>query len=153
MSQQNTRILTPLLLITAISLIIGCSSRQEQPSATEPTASSLPDPLANTHWQAVRIYENQADAAASTLLFGPETNVSGNAGCNNFNGQVTRTGTSIDFGLLATTRKMCEPATSGQERAFLEALDSVVIWRRIGGQLEFVDAEGAVVISLREFKS
>jgi heat shock protein HslJ len=150
MSLKFTRALAPLVLLTALSLIVGCATKQELPEPADKADTSMPDTLDNSRWQVEMIYENEAGATVSTLQFGPDNRVSGNAGCNNFTGQFKSSGTAIDFGLLATTRKMCEPAVNGQERAYLEALDVVAVWRRAGSQLELVDAENSVLISLRE---
>ena len=140
-----------MLFCSLIGLLAACSSTPDKP---EPVAATneLPDALTATNWKVDKIYENDADAAVSTLRFAENDKVGGNAGCNNFSGQVTREGTSIDFGLLATTRKMCEPAVNGQERAYLEALDAVSSWSRIGGQLKLADEEGVTVIKLQAFK-
>lgn len=137
-----------LLPGTLLALLAACSSNPEQSGDPAEASTELPDTLAETSWKVENIYENDADAALATLRFDENDRVGGSAGCNNFSGQVTRTGNSIDFGLLATTRKMCEPAVNGQERAYLEALDAVSEWRRVDSQLELVDEEGRIVLKL-----
>ena len=153
MNLHFPRTLAILIQLAALSLITGCATKQELPETAAKADTSMPDALDNTRWQVEMIYKNKAGATISTLQFDPDNRVSGNAGCNNFTGQFTRSGTTIDFGLLATTRKMCEPAVNGQERAYLEALDDVAGWRRVGSQLELVDAENSALISLRESQS
>ena len=146
----GSKLYRSIALSTLVGLLAACSSTQEQSTDTASATESFPDPLSETSWEVTSIYGSSADKVTATLQFAEESRVGGTTGCNNFSGQVTRNGTSMDFGMLATTRKMCTPALNGQERAYLEALDTVNGWRRTGGQLDLTDAEGQVVISLRE---
>lgn len=63
-------------------------------------------------------------AAPSITFNSVDGKVTGNAGCNNFNGAVTINGNKISWGEgMATTRKMC-PDMKGEE-LFLETLKKV----------------------------
>ena len=146
----GTTLYRSVFISTLLVFITACSSTSEKPAETQAADSSFPDQLTETSWEVASIYGNPADKGVATLSFAEQDRVGGTTGCNNFSGQVTREGTTLDFGMLATTRKMCEPALNGQERAYLEALDTVRGWRRTGGQLELIDDEGQVVISLQE---
>ena len=104
--------------------------------------------LIDTRWVAEKIFGNAADAAKSTVSFPEEGRVGGSTGCNNYTGSVTIELTSIDFGILATTRKLCAPAISGQETVFLEALEVTSNWQRIGNTLIFTDENGETIMTL-----
>ena len=104
--------------------------------------------LIDTRWVAEKIFANAADAAESTVNFADEGKVGGSTGCNNYSGSVTIELASIDFGMLATTRKMCAPAISGQETVFLEALEITNNWQRVGDTLIFTDENGETIMTL-----
>jgi heat shock protein HslJ len=74
--------------------------------------------------------------------------VSGSAGCNNYNGSYQTTGRKIDFGPLAATRKMCaQPlGTMEQEAAYLAALDATAEYDLKGNTLEMKDEQGEVIL-------
>ena len=113
----------------------------------------MTDPIADTSWKAVKIFNREAGAAESILnLSGDDisgdNNSSGSTGCNNFQGAVEINDSNIKFGLLATTRKLCTPAINGQEMAFLEALEATRTWVRIGDTLQLKDETNAVAMEL-----
>jgi heat shock protein HslJ len=77
--------------------------------------------------------------AAPTIAFDDQGSVTGNAGCNTFNGEVTIDGSDLTFGPLATTRLACvEDGVADQEQAFLAALQDATSYT--------VDNEGRLVI-------
>jgi heat shock protein HslJ len=54
---------------------------------------------------------------------------SGNAGCNTWRAPVMLREDSIEFGSIATTRKMCPKSRMTSENAFLASLKSAQRWR------------------------
>ena len=81
--------------------------------------------------------------------------VSGSAGCNSYNGTYRSTRAAgrntIEFGLLATTRMMCDEPLMDQESLYLTALESATEYtiegfaltiRYPGGELLFYDKDG-----------
>jgi len=70
------------------------------------------------------------DRIQATLSFSANGTASGNASCNQFNGPATVSGSTVSFGPLATTRKMCPEAVMDQERRYLEALRGTVQFER-----------------------
>ena len=74
------------------------------------------------------------------------TQVSGSAGCNNFSGPYQTSGSAIEFGPLATTRKMCnEPrGIMEQETAYLAALEAADEYDLSRNRLEIKDDQGDV---------
>ena len=136
-----------LCICLALYLLSGCAASPDQAAATTKPVIAA-NQLLTTNWTAERIFEQTADATKSTVTFNQDGTVNGSTGCNNYQGAVDINDTAIKFGLLATTRKMCEPAVSGQEIVFMEALGSVRNWRRTDSTLELLDENNTVVIRL-----
>jgi heat shock protein HslJ len=80
------------------------------------------------------------DAAAGT--------VSGETGCNQFNGPAVVDGTAITIGPLVSTRMACvEEAANAQEAAYVAALEASTTWEVRGSTLELRDDSGALQVS------
>ena len=112
-----------------------------------------PATIEGTGWLAVRIYGQEARAGRATLTIDVENGAyvaSGSTSCNNYRGDVEFDGVTIRFGLLAATRKLCQPAISGQEQAFLEALEAARYWARVGSTLKLLDENNQVIVELIE---
>ena len=74
--------------------------------------------------------------------------VSGSSGCNNYSGSYERSGNQLTVGMLASQMMAC-PDPEGimeQEYAYQAALQSAATYRTSGGQLEIMNASGAVVL-------
>lgn len=78
----------------------------------------------------------------SRLSIGAEGEMVGWGGCNVIRGPVQVDGSSLAFGALATTRKMCSPAVMEQEARFLRALERTRAFRVEGHRLALVGADG-----------
>jgi heat shock protein HslJ len=63
-----------------------------------------------------------------TIAFSGDGTVSGNAGCNTFNGTYTVSGSNLTFGALATTRKACADPVNTIEQAYLAALQATTAY-------------------------
>jgi len=112
--------------------------------------------LAGTSWR-VTGYNNGRQAVVSllagtqlTMAFAADGRVSGSAGCNNYSGTYTVSGSSLRFGPAATTRKMCaQPeGVMEQEQQFLKALETVATIRQEGDRVELRTADGALAVIL-----
>ncbi len=110
-------------------------------------------PLTNSLWQALN-YNNGKEAVVSTIIdteitavFGDDGNLSGAAGCNQYNAPYTTEGNRITIGPAATTRMFCgEPeGIMEQEAAYLAALETAATYTISGDELELLDANGARV--------
>ncbi|HEX6040881.1 META domain-containing protein [Longimicrobium sp.] len=103
-------------------------------------------PLANTSWVLTRM-NGAAPAAgvtAPTLEFATDR-VSGNGGCNLFNGPFTQSGGTVDMGPLVSTRRACaDPAGNAQETAYLRALDEATAAAVVDGMLELTTPAGTL---------
>jgi heat shock protein HslJ len=115
------------------------------------TACSPAGGLDATSWKLESFVDNAGDMVDAlpesvvTLDF-QASQVSGSAGCNNYSGPYQTTGSKIEFGPLATTRKMCnEPrGIMEQEAAYLAALETAAEYDLSGNRLEIKDDRGDV---------
>jgi heat shock protein HslJ len=111
--------------------------------------------LAGTSWNVIG-YNNGRQAVVSvladtalTMTFAADGRVSGSAGCNNFMGTYTVSGSALQFGPAVATRKMCAvPGVMEQEQQFLKALETVATVRQEGNRAELRAADGALAVSL-----
>lgn len=74
---------------------------------------------------------------ATLTLTAAGTRANGYAGCNNFFGSYTLTGSTLKFGLLGMTRMAC-PGTEALESAYTKALEATTAQRLSGGKLELL---------------
>jgi heat shock protein HslJ len=92
----------------------------------------------------VTAFNNGNDAVVSvalgstiTMSFDADGQVSGNGGCNQYNGGYSVDGSNISIGPLQSTMMACpDEALSQQEAQFLAALDLAKTWSLTGPQLE-----------------
>ncbi len=111
------------------------------------TINVLPgNPLANTTWALLSLNVNQFPVGVmQTINFSPASTVTGNGGCNQFNGPYTISGQSLRIGPLATTSMACDEAVTTQEHAYLQALQSTTSYELSGNQLVLRDGSGREV--------
>ncbi len=82
-----------------------------------------------------------------TATFDAAGTVSGNSGCNTFNGPAVVDGESIKIGPLMSTKMACaNEEASAQEAAYLAALANATVFEIRGKQLELRDADGALQV-------
>jgi heat shock protein HslJ len=103
-------------------------------------------------WQAIAI-NNGKEAVVSVLndttvtaIFGADGKLTGNDGCNSYNGTYTIDGDKITIGPLATTRMACEQAVMDQETAYLNALAKAATYTLGKDSLELRDVDGALLV-------
>ena len=108
--------------------------------------------LSGTNWNVIG-YNNGKQAVTSviagttlTASFGKDGNLSGNAGCNNYNGPYKVSGSQITIGPLASTMKACaDPAgVMEQEAQYLAALGSAATYQVENNVLELRTKDGAL---------
>jgi heat shock protein HslJ len=112
--------------------------------------------LSGTSWD-VTGYNNGKQAVTSVLAgttltadFGADGTLSGNSGCNTFNGTYTVDGSKIAIGPLASTRMACaEPeGVMEQEAQYLAALQTAATYKLEGDRLQLRTADGALAVDL-----
>ena len=112
--------------------------------------AATPLELEGSSWSLIA-YNNQAEGFVSviidtevTMTFGADT-ASGMAGCNTYDAGYEADASTLEFGLVAATQKLC-PDPEGlmaQEALFLSDLDMVVTYQETAdGNLEMFDADG-----------
>jgi len=108
--------------------------------------------LAGTSWN-VTAYNNGKQAVESVLpsptltaVFDKTGNLSGFAGCNNYNATYKATAPKISIGMVASTRKECASpkGVMTQELAYLTALHTAATYRIEGSRLELRTTTGAL---------
>ncbi|THK35134.1 META domain-containing protein [Ensifer sp. MPMI2T] len=88
------------------------------------------------------------DDLQSVLEIREDGTYGGMAGCNNFTGAFSISGTTITFGPTAAARKMCVPAIMDQEQKFFDTLRDGLTWRIDGGRLTLTKPDGTPVMRL-----
>jgi len=110
--------------------------------------------LSGTSWEVIT-YNNGKQAVTSVLAgssitanFGGDGTLSGNGGCNNYNGTYTVTAKQIKIGPLASTRMFCaDPeGVMDQEALYLAALETADTYKVEGTNLELRTKDGALAV-------
>jgi heat shock protein HslJ len=119
-------------------LTAAVSGRSDEKTLTLTTAqgdsialsSEPPAPLAGTAWKVTGLVSGSAATSLPAgaegkahLTFGKDGTVEGNLGCNSFHGKATVSGSTLTFGPLASTRKMCPGPEMELERALQGVLE------------------------------
>ncbi|MGI5950955.1 MAG: META domain-containing protein [Brooklawnia sp.] len=101
-------------------LLAGCGQTATPADETSPE----PIDLAGTHWVLSELDgESLVEGTTITAQFSDDQKVSGNAGCNQYNGSYTIDGQTITVDEnVATTMMACEESVMTQETAFLTVL-------------------------------
>ena len=92
-------------------------------------SSEPPAPLTGTAWKVTGLRSGSVATSLPTgtegkahLSFGKDGTVEGSLGCNSFHGKAAVSGSTVTFGPLASTRKLCPEGPMELERALLGAL-------------------------------
>jgi len=102
------------------------------------TAVAGPE-LGGTSWKLMQLGPNGAlDEAPATLSFSKDGKVSGNGGCNSFQGTYTVSGMALKIGPLASTMKACGDAADNQESSLLKALEQAQTFQIGATQLQII---------------
>jgi heat shock protein HslJ len=80
-----------------------------------------------------------------SALFTSGNKVSGSAGCNQYSGSYTASGSSITFSQLTSTMMMCDTPVMVQETAYLKALGVAKTYTVKGSQLSLFDSGGSTL--------
>lgn len=103
-------------------------------------------------WQLVNVTEGNSTLSptppvTATATFSNDGMVSGNAGCNQYSGGYTQSGSSLGIAQLAMTRKMCIAEEAMKiENALSGAFVLVDSWDVTDGHLVLRDVDGKAVI-------
>ena len=115
---------------------------------------NTPAGLPGTSWKVMN-YNNGKEAVVGLLTgseislnFGTDGRLSGNAGCNTYNGGYEASGTALKIGPLVSTQMACDqPAgVMEQEQQYLAALQNSATFEIVGDTLTIRDASGAMQV-------
>lgn len=127
------KLIIPLLLVFAMS----CENN-----------SNPKEQISNNDWEVVSISNSNELSTTPWIRFDlTENKVNGNAGCNDFFGTVDLTDSSITFGTLGATKKMCPDMTA--EDALFDALNNVASYKLEDNKLFFVNNDNQTVVTLQ----
>ena len=117
------------------------------------TVPPAPAPLVGTNWTLDSFYTGEAvssviTGSSLTAVFSGDGRVSGSAGCNNYFGSYTVTGSTLSISSLGST-KMNYPGRGIvlQENTYLTSLGRTAAFTISGNRLYLKDANGATLLS------
>ncbi len=80
-----------------------------------------------------------------TIRFGSDGRLAGNTACNRAGAAYTVDGNNLTIDALISTKRACiDPQGNALERAYLQAVEGTEAYRITNGELELLDANGAV---------
>lgn len=130
------------IILVLVLVLAGCASKP--PAAPEPLIVGL--------WLAQDIAGAPvpADARITLSLYGDGRAV-GRGGCNNYTTKYQRTGGSISFGPVLSTKMACAPALMTLEQSYFDTLAAVTrVERRADGTLAMTADNAAQLLFRRQ---
>lgn len=132
-------------VVLSIGSVLGC--------AMEANSEDRPVETLHGAWRLSSFADKAAEVAVgdeASLEFDAETSSAhGSAGCNRYFATFEASGSAISFGPVRTSMMACpDEARSRQERAFLEALESVGAFTIEEEELRFYDGSGSLLMTL-----
>jgi len=132
------------LLPAMVVAVAGCNAAASaSPSVASPSAvasaagggtaasgsAALTAPeLVGTAWALGDLPGQVLNDVRPTISFSGDGTVTGNGGCNTFNGTYTTSGSNLTFGPLSSTKKTCGDAVDKIEQAYLAALQATTAY-------------------------
>lgn len=96
-------------------------------------------------WRVMKIGDKQSLAQTPDFLFNVnDKQVSGSAGCNNYQGSIELKANELTFGPMATTRKLCSDMSV--EDLFLDTLKKVAYYKVVKSELYLYNANDELLI-------
>jgi heat shock protein HslJ len=151
--QQGSAYIEALGKVATYQMTAGKLSLSDSGGNELATFGAQSTDLAGTSWDVIS-YNNGKQAVVSvmagttlTATFGADGNLTGFAGCNDYNATYAASGKkTIEIGPVASTRKFCEqPAgVMDQESQYLTALSTAATYTIDGSKLELRTSEGAL---------
>lgn len=116
-------------------------------------SAEKPAPLVGTGWAVNSLVsgetarslpkDKKGESPKATLTFAKDGTVSGNLGCNTFSGPAKVTDSTITFGPLKSTRKLCPEPGMSVERDLMKVLKGEVTYEVHHRELTLKAADGA----------
>ena len=154
LQKQEDRILAALPTVRGVDMEGGAITLVDADDKDLLRYDPVSSDLAGTSWRVTGVNQNggvQTSALTEKLTaeFGADGALTGNGGCNNFNGTYVVDGSAITISDVASTMMGCEQDVMDQEQEYLAALQRATTFTRSGDTLELRDGTGALQVSLR----
>ncbi len=124
------------LMILILATTLGCT----MPAANEQ--------LRDRDWSLVWVESFDtlpSGVETPTIRFGSDGRLAGNTACNRAGAAYTVDGNNLTIDALISTKRACiDPQGNALERAYLQAVEGTEAYRITNGELELLDANGAV---------
>lgn len=134
---------TKLLLGGVLAMLL--SACQSGGAAGQDAGSSLPK--TGTQWRLSSGLDVKLPPAAEvTLEFGADGAISGNSGCNRYNGRMTVEGDSVSLSPLAATKRGCVGLRGQIESSFFAAMAKVDAMSVDDGKLHVKLSDGSELL-------
>ena len=131
-------VVAPLVALLVLSAAGGCGG-DEEGDADASSVEGVP-------WVLVSGVDVEGWEDAPPSITFDEGTASGSTGCNQWGGDYTVDGGSLELGELAMTAMGCPPPADDVERAVVDALEQVAGWRLEGEELVLLDGDDAEVL-------
>ena len=151
---QEDRILAALPTVRGVDVEGGAITLVDADDKDLLRYDPVSSDLEGTSWRVTGVNRNGGVETSAlteklTAEFASGGKVSGNGGCNNFNGTYVVDGSSITISDVASTMMGCEQDVMDLEQAYLAALERATTFTVSGDTLELRDDTGALQVSLR----
>jgi heat shock protein HslJ len=110
-------------MTSALMMIAACATNR---TGASPAGAASVTKLQEGEWRVEDIRgAGVIDNSPATLLFGPDSRLSGNATCNRLIASYTVVGSKLTISPAGTTMMACPPALMDQERKLVDLLGEV----------------------------
>ncbi|RCH61947.1 META domain-containing protein [Streptomyces sp. SDr-06] len=138
MGKPGRGLRTTTAVLAGLLVLAACDAGAPTPPRTRVRPAEPVAPLTGTRWTVNALRDADVSrplpdgtAGKAHLVFGKDGQVQGSAGCNAVGGAavVSEEGHTITFGVLGSTRMMCDGPAMELERAVLDVLKGTVGYR------------------------
>ena len=127
------------------SLVLGISGTTAAQSASP---EAMAGGLVDTAWSLTSVGDTPVASASDADILFTVSEAAGFAGCNRFMADYTSDAvSSLTFGPIATTMRLCDDAANAFEQSYLAALATVASYAIDDGGLTLSDASGETVLT------
>jgi len=150
-SRRARRLVLALMAVLALG-VAACGGAAATASPAGTGVSNAPLTLAGTNWLLIRYLSPDGALFTVPAAITPKASftadtMSGNAGCNTFNGGYTLTGQDLKLDPMASTMMACQEPIASVENAYLAALNVVDKAALLdNGNLQLWDSEGKTTL-------
>jgi len=127
-------------LLALTLALVGCAPLAD---------TTKPIGLDGTDWVLTSFSGKPPIADSKLTLKFAQGSASGSAGCNQYHSTYTASGSKLEFGMIAATKRAClAPEMNTQEAAYLEALSKTTAYEASAERLMLRDGANSVLLEL-----